>query len=397
MNPRFQHPRAAYLHVPFCRHRCGYCNFAVIAGRDDLAEQYLAALGMELRKLGSPQQLDTLFIGGGTPTHLAPRLRQPFFDLLFDWFSFADDYELSCEANPADIDRPTVETLVENGVTRVSLGAQSFSPRKLQFLERDHDAEQIGVATDRLREAGLDVSLDLIFAVPGETLEEWQADLDQAVRAKPNHLSTYGLTFERGSRFWSRVHHGEMTTLSDEVEAALYELAVDRLPAEGFEHYEVSSFARPGHACRHNSNYWSGGTYFAFGPGAARHVAGRREINHASTTTYIRRLLAGGDVVTESERLDDRAAALERLVFGLRQLGGIDCRQFATETGFSVDQLAAKTIAHLRAADLLETSGDGIRVTRRGLLMCDSIAEQILNARESPPTLPRKRESRKKP
>src|SRR5262249_34802201 len=185
--------------------------------------------------------------------------------------------EFSVEANPADMDLETVAILADHGVTRVSLGAQSFQQGKLKVLERDHLVDDIARAMELARGRGLDVSLDLIFGVPGETLCGWQDDLSCALRLCPDHVSTYGLTFEKGTAFWNRLQHGELAKIDEENERDMYAAAIDQLSAAGLEHYEVSNFARPGKRCRHNEVYWTGGEYYAAGAGAARHVAGVRE------------------------------------------------------------------------------------------------------------------------
>lgn len=366
-------PRSAYIHVPFCRHRCGYCNFTLVAGRDDLIEAYLDALERELSWLERPREVDTLFFGGGTPTHLPPSQLRRLFEVAASWFPLAAGGELTIEANPIDLDEAKTQILAAAGITRVSLGAQSFDERKLKLLERDHDARQIEHAYGLSRRFANSVSLDLIFGTPGETLADWQRDLDTALSLAPDHISAYGLTFEKGTAFWSRLARGELVRADEELERQLYETAIDTLTAAGFEHYEVSNFARPGHRCRHNENYWLGGGYYAAGPGAARFIAGRRETNHKSTTTYILRVLAGQSPVAESEQLAPEDAARERLVFALRRLAGIDTAQFASATGFTVESLGGKALSRLIELRLLEQSGSRLRLTRAGLLVSDAI------------------------
>ena len=220
--------------------------------------------------------MDTLFLGGGTPTQLpADRLARLITNRR-RWFPLADGYELSIEANPADVTDDRLAQLAELGVTRISLGGQSFDSAKLLRL-KDHTPEQLSAAVTIARRWMRSVSIDLIFGVPGESLAVWQHDLETAIALAPDHVSTYGLTFERGTAFWSRLAHGQLTRLDEELERAMYAAAIDTLSAEGFEHYEVSNFARTGHRCRHNEIYWAGGGYYAAGPGAARFVGGRRE------------------------------------------------------------------------------------------------------------------------
>jgi oxygen-independent coproporphyrinogen-3 oxidase len=373
-------PRAAYLHVPFCRHRCGYCNFTLVAGRDDLIERYLAAIERELSWLEQPRAVETLFFGGGTPTHLPPAALERLLAIARRWLPLAAGGELSVEANPCDVDVERAEVLRGAGVTRISLGVQSFHGAKLALLERDHYAAMIRRAVELARGIAADVSLDLIFGVPGEKLADWQRDLELALALMPDHLSTYGLTFEKGTSFWSRLSRQELARIDEELERQMYESAIDRLTAAGFEHYEVSNFARPGHRCRHNETYWLGGQYYAAGPGAARYLAGRREMNHRSTTAYLARVLAGQSPVVESEELGPEDAARERLVFALRRLEGVQAEDFHRATGFTIDQLAGKELAGLVEQGLLAIEGSRLLLTRRGLLVSDAIWQRFLRA-----------------
>jgi oxygen-independent coproporphyrinogen-3 oxidase len=350
----------------------------VVAGRDDLTEAYLAAIERELSWLQTPREVDTLFLGGGTPTHLAPEQLRRLLLLARRWFPLAPGYELSVEANPADLNQPTAAVLAECGVTRVSLGAQSFNSTKLYLLERDHRAEQITLAVAMARTFASSVSLDLIFGAPGETLDGWRDDLRAALALSPEHVSTYGLTFERGTAFWGRLQKGELRQADESLERAMYETAIDTLTSAGLAHYEVSNFARPGHRCRHNETYWSGRGYYAAGPGASRFIAGRRETNHKSTTTYLRHVLAGQSPVAEHEELPPEDAARERLVFALRRLEGIDCDEFARETGYTVDSLVGDVLPGLIKHGLLSRALGRLRLTGPGLFISDAIWPKFL-------------------
>ncbi|MDP6468301.1 MAG: radical SAM family heme chaperone HemW [Pirellulaceae bacterium] len=385
-NPRFQTPRAAYVHVPFCRHRCGYCNFTVVAGRDDLIGAYLEALQRELSWLNTPREVETLFIGGGTPTHLSGAGLDQLLRVVLQWFPLAADGEITVEANPVDMTPERAEILQHHGVTRLSLGVQSFDNGKLQVLERDHRRADVEHAFRLARSAVSAVSLDMMFGVPGESIQTWQTDLESALALGPDHVSTYGLTFERGARFWSRLGKGQLECADEDLEGKMYERAIDVLTEAGFRHYEVSNFARVDRSsstdadwrCRHNEVYWTGRTYYAAGPGAARFVDGRREVNHRSTTMYLRRILAGQSPVAESESLDAEAAARECLVFGMRRLEGVKKSRFASETGFSVEALCGNVLRQLIEQGAIIEEDDWVRLTRSGLLVSDAIWPRIL-------------------
>ncbi|TWT77122.1 Oxygen-independent coproporphyrinogen-III oxidase-like protein [Posidoniimonas polymericola] len=371
-------PRSAYLHVPFCAHRCGYCNFTVVAGREDLSTVYLDAIERELAGLGGPCPVDTLYVGGGTPTRLSPPLLGRLLQSAREWFPPAPGYEWTVEANPADVGGELLDMLAAAGVTRLSLGGQSFHADKLAVLERDHSAEQIGDAIEACHERGLRASLDLIFAAPGETLDQWETDLRRAVSLDVGHISTYGLTFDKGSAFWSRRESGALLEVDEDLQREMYLAAIDRLGAADFEHYEVSNFARPGRRSRHNEAYWSGRGYYAAGPGAARYVNGVRETNHQSTTTYLKRVLAGESPVAFREELSPEMRAREQLVFGLRRLEGIDLLAFAGATGHAVQDLAGPQIDWLCGLGLLEQVEGRLRLTREGLLVSDAIWPDLL-------------------
>ncbi|WP_254513725.1 radical SAM family heme chaperone HemW [Anatilimnocola floriformis] len=375
----FPPPRAAYVHVPFCRHRCGYCNFTLIAGRDDLIERYLRALAKELMLLESRRPVETLFFGGGTPTHLPPAQLAQLFALVRDWFDLQRGFEFSAEANPLDLTPERCAVLQTAGVNRISLGAQSFSQRKLTILERDHSPQQVGAAFRSAKEVASSVSLDLIFGVPGETLTEWENDLQNALALQPQHISTYGLTIEKGTSFFPRVNRGELKPAEEDTAAAMYERTIDVLTAAGYEHYEVSNFALPGHRCRHNETYWLGRGYFAVGPGAARYVNGVREMNHRSTTAWLSRLEQDQSPTAERETLSGEERARERLVFGLRRLAGIESQAFARETGFSIEQLGGADLQRFLDQGFLERTATSLRLTRRGLLISDSLWPYLLS------------------
>ena len=374
----FPVPRSAYIHVPFCVHHCGYCNFAVVAGREDLVEPYLEALDAELAWLEQPYEVDTLYFGGGTPTFLAPGQLRQLCELVLKWHPLAADYEWTVEANPGDLDSERIEVLADLGVNRLSLGVQSFRDEKLILLERDHDRAAILRAVELVRKAGMCVSLDLIFAAPGETLEQWLADLEAAIALNPAHISTYGLTFEQGTTFWNRLQKNELATVPEELERGMYLAAIDRLVAAGFSHYEISNFAQPGQSSRHNEVYWSGDGYFAVGPGAARYVDGVRETNHRSTATYLKRVLQGDSPVAEREQLDQEQRARERLIFGLRRMSGVDRQDFCDRTGLEIDDLAGEKIAQFVELGLLQDRGGRICLTREGLLVSDSLWPALL-------------------
>jgi oxygen-independent coproporphyrinogen-3 oxidase len=260
----------------------------------------------------------------------------------------------------------------------LSLGGQSFRTEKLRVLERDHEAADIERAVSLAKSAGMQVSLDLIFATPGETLDQWSADLAALIALAPDHVSTYGLTYEQGTAFWNRQSRGELFESDEDLQRDMYALAIDRLTDTGYEHYEVSNFAQPGCRSRHNQVYWSGDGYFAAGPGAARYLSGVREMNHRSTTTYLKSVLAGESPVAEREELSAEARARELLVFGLRRMAGVSRREFKQRTGLEVDALVAGPLTKFVDLGLLADDGERIQLTREGLFVSDGIWPEML-------------------
>jgi oxygen-independent coproporphyrinogen-3 oxidase len=382
--------------VPFCSHRCGYCNFTLVAGRDDLAEDYLRAIELELCRVGTADQIncgqdemaggahptaheiDTLYFGGGTPSRLSPVQLRRLARAVFKRHSLANGYEWTVEANPSDVNESLIDALSELGVTRLSLGGQSFRPEKLRLLERDHEPGDIAKAIGLARSARMRVALDLIFATPGETLSDWDCDLAAALALAPDHISSYGLTFERGTAFWTRRLRGQLEEVDEELQREMYALAIDRLTGAGLEHYEVSNFAGSGCRSRHNETYWSGDGYFAYGPGAARYIDGVRETNHRSTTTYLKRLLAGMSPVAEREELAPEARARGLLVFGLRRIEGVSRQEFSARTGESIDGLIGNPLRKFVELGLLDDDGERIRLTREGLFVSDALWPDLL-------------------
>jgi oxygen-independent coproporphyrinogen-3 oxidase len=374
-------PRAAYVHVPFCAHKCGYCDFASLAGADHLADRYLEALEREMVMAtgGAPQEVDTVFIGGGTPTRLdAPGLRR-LLAAVRRWFPLAGGGEWTVEANPGTLDDGKADVLAEGGVNRVSLGAQSFQPELLRALERDHAPEEVARAIDLVRPRFPRWSFDLIFGAPGSTPELWADDLETALRLGPSHLSCYGLVYEKGTSLWKQWQAGLVRAVDEEAERAMYAHTLDRLGAAGLPAYEISNFARPGHECRHNLVYWANDAYFGVGLGAARYVRGVRSVNTRELPAYLKRIEAGEPATGPTETLDPEGRARETAVLMLRRTAlGLDRADFARRTGFDLDALAGTAAARSVERGLLEDNGRRVRLTREGLFVADSVLCEFL-------------------
>jgi oxygen-independent coproporphyrinogen-3 oxidase len=294
------------------------------------------------------------------------------------WLQLAPGYEFSVEANPAGLDAEKVSVLAEHGVNRLSLGAQSFQPHLLRVLERDHEPADVLRAVEIAKPRIAQLSLDLIFGVPGQTLADWRADLRQALDLQPDHVSTYGLTYEKGTKLWKQQQRGAVRRLDEEQELQLYAEGIDVLEAAGFEHYEISNFALPGRRCRHNQVYWANEACFGFGMGAARYVKGQRELNSRDLGTYLRRVLAGEPATFQSEMLEPEERARETLALQLRRAEGIHRLSFREQTDFELDALVGPALSRQVEMGLLLDDANSVRLTRRGKYVADAVIESLL-------------------
>ena len=297
---------------------------------------------------------------------------------MLEWLPLKAGHEFSIEANPGTLDAEKVAVLADHGVNRVSLGAQSFDPQLLRVLERDHAPLDVGRAVACIRRRIERVSLDLIFGVPGQTVDDLRRDLGRTLELQPEHVATYGLTYEKGTPLWKQRQAGVVRSLDEESELLLYSSAIDSLEEAGFDHYEISNFALPGGCCRHNQVYWANWAYFGFGMGAARYVEGRRKLNTRNLDSYLRRALAGESVTMQSELLEPQERALETLAVQLRRSEGVSREAFCRQTGLELDTIAGPAIARHVDLGMLADDGRSIRFTRQGKYVADAVIEGLL-------------------
>lgn len=367
--------RHLYVHVPFCRRRCSYCDFAIAVRRSVPVDEYLAGIERELAlrfsKTGS-WELETLYLGGGTPSLLGSDGVARLVGLIRSRASLATDAEVTLEANPDDVTRESATAWRAAGINRLSIGAQSFDPNVLAWMHRTHSVDRIREAVDTAREVGLtNLSLDLIFSLPENLERDWERDLELALSLDPAHVSLYGLTVEGGTPLGRWVERGAVAEAPEERYEREYLTAHDRLAAAGLEHYEVSNFGRPGFRSRHNSMYWTGSPWAGIGPSAHEFDGAIRRWNVSAYAEWARRLASGADPVAGSETLTDDHREIERVYLALR-----------TSRGLELDEDQAR-----RAAPWIDegwaTLGTGqvLRLTPSGWLRLDSLAGDLTSAR----------------
>jgi oxygen-independent coproporphyrinogen-3 oxidase len=355
-----------YVHIPFCLTRCGYCDFNTYAGLDHLAGGYVEALLREA-DVASPEwsgvPFVSLFLGGGTPTMLPSASFARLLDHMRALFSFVPDPEVTSEANPDTVDEAYLSGIRSAGVNRLSVGVQSFEPDVLRSLERVHSPESARAAFGAARRAGFDnVNLDLIYGAYGETLGSWQRTVEEAVALRPEHLSCYALTIEPATPLGRKVAAGLMPPSDPDLQADMYDLACEKLGEAGYEHYEISNWALPGHRCRHNIGYWESRAYLGLGAGAHSCRAGRRWWNVRPPQQYIAMVASGKLPVGGEECLSQEERRMERLLLGLR-----------TADGVSTDRVAESTVEELAAAGLAVRHNHRVALTDRGMLLANGI------------------------
>ena len=375
-------PQAAYLHVPFCRTKCLYCDFNTFAGKERLIGEYVAALSGEIagRAPEGAGALQSVFFGGGTPSLLPLGAVRRLQEGLRRSYGIAPGAEVTLEANPGTFGPRYLEGLLAAGVTRLSLGVQSLDDETLRRLARTHNAAGAAAAVHLARAAGVpSVNLDLIYGLPWQTLASWGDGLDRALETGPDHISLYALMVEEGTPLATLVARGRWAVPDDDAVADMYEAALPRLAAAGFEHYEVSNWARPGHASRHNLVYWRNEAYLGFGAGAHSYVAGRRFWNVKPVEGYIRRRAKRESVVAGSETLPPEARLGETAVLALRlRHEGIDFERFGARFGVDPLRQWRAVFEELAGTGLIEVDDRRAVLTDAGLLVSNEIASRLL-------------------
>jgi oxygen-independent coproporphyrinogen-3 oxidase len=377
--PSSAHPLGLYVHVPFCASTCDFCAFYQEKPTGDSVDRYIQGIAREAALVNWDAPVSTIFWGGGTPGLLAPDdmrrlgaiMRERCDDSLREW---------TVEMAPASVTKARLDALKEIGVTRISMGVQSFQPALLEGLGRQHTREQIYRAYERIVEAGFrSVNIDLMFALPGQDESAWLDDLSKAVALKPDHISTYCLTFEEDTKLWVKLSQGKVK-LDTEREAQLYERTWAGLEAAGYAQYEVSNFARPGHACQHNVNTWRMHSWVGLGPSGASQHAGARGANIADLEQWLAGVSRGERATEDRTVLTPELLVEDSLIFGLRMNEGVDLAALLGR----LPAMAARDVYALatRLVDegFAESTGGRLRLTLRGRLIADAIGSEIMGA-----------------
>ena len=370
-------PTSAYVHIPFCTQICYYCDFSKVFIKNQPVDAYLEHLIQETRsyEIG---KLRTLYIGGGTPTALSAQQLAYLLTELPKVMDLSEVEEFTIEANPGDLDPDKIVVLKESQVNRVSLGVQTFDNKMLKKIGRSHQEQDIYDNIRHLKQAGFDnISIDLIYALPGQTMDQVKENVAKAIDLDIPHMSLYSLILENHTVFMNRMRRGKLPLPKEELEAEMFEYIIEELEKAGFEHYEISNFSKPGFESRHNLVYWDNAEYYGLGAGASGYVDGIRYKNHGPIRHYLEAVEAGKARITE-EHLTLEEKMEEELFLGLRKKTGVSKARFEEKFGVSFDQRYGQVVASLKEQGLLVPDDKQIRMTKRGLFLGDTVAEKFI-------------------
>ena len=370
-------PTSAYVHIPFCTQICYYCDFSKVFIKNQPVDSYLEHLLEEFRSYDI-QKLRTLYIGGGTPTALSAPQLEVLLKGLTKKLDLSVLEELTIEANPGDLDSDKIAVLKNSAVNRVSLGVQTFDDKMLKKIGRSHLEKDIYENIDRLKLAGFDnISIDLIYALPGQTMEQVKDNVAKAIGLDIPHMSLYSLILENHTVFMNRMRRGKLPLPKEELEAEMFEYIIAALERADFEHYEISNFSKSGFESRHNLMYWDNAEYYGIGAGASGYVNGIRYKNHGPIRHYLNAVEEGNARITE-EHLSQKEQMEEEMFLGLRKKSGVSMTRFEEKFGRSFDGLYEETIRDLVQQGLMQIDGDRVRMTKRGLFLGDTVAERFI-------------------
>lgn len=370
-------PTSAYVHIPFCTQICYYCDFSKVFIKNQPVDSYLEHLLQEFHSYDI-QKLRTLYIGGGTPTALSASQLEVLLEGLTKNLDLSVLEELTIEANPGDLDADKIAVLQNSAVNRVSLGVQTFDDKMLKKIGRSHTEKDIYENIDRLKLAGFDnISIDLIYALPGQTMDQVKDNVAKAIALDIPHMSLYSLILENHTVFMNRMRRGKLPLPKEELEAEMFEYIIAELERAGFEHYEISNFSKSGFESRHNLMYWDNAEYYGIGAGASGYVDGVRYKNHGPIRHYLKAVEEGSARINE-EHLSQREQMEEEMFLGLRKKSGVSMARFEEKFGRSFQELYGDTVKDLIQQGLMQVEGDRVRMTKRGLFLGDTVAERFI-------------------
>ncbi len=367
-----------YIHIPFCVRKCKYCAFFSIADRSDLHSDYVDALCREITLRAEPEKVETIYLGGGTPTVLSVAQLERIIGAVFKNFSVEPTVELTVEANPGTIDRNYLAGLRSIGVNRISIGVQSFDDRLLRSIGRIHTARQALEIVDDAKNIFDNVSVDLIYGLPHQTLDDLQRALDRLKALDVEHVSCYGLEVEEGTEFYRLQEEGRLELPSEDDDADMYDFMTTELPRLGWRRYEISNYAKRGFESRHNLGYWSDAKYIGLGAGASSYDRSERRANVEDVVDYINGINDGRDVST-LEEIVTREVAIEEFCFlGLRKADGIERAAFQKKFDTAIEKIFGSVIDELARDGLIEVDADHIRLTPRGMRFGNVVFAEFL-------------------
>ena len=368
-----------YIHIPFCRTRCSYCDFATGTYEGALADRYVTAVCAEIESFRPDDrasiEANTIYFGGGTPSLLSPAQVERILNAVHARFSVTENAEVTMEMNPGTVTLETLREFRRLGINRASYGAQTFDDEELRRLGRSHSADDVRTTISLLREAGFDnTSFDLIAGLPAQSLRSWSRNLDEALALRPEHLSFYLLEVHQGTPLAAQIAHGQQPAPDDDLAAEMYRLMLDRSSKEGYKHYEISNLCLPGYESRHNSKYWTGEAVFGFGCSAHSYDGNRaRWSNERDAVRYTELMESVGDAVVETTRLDEHDVRAESVFLGLRLMRGIDLGEYRKRFGRDLREDYASDLKRFRDAGLIELDDGLIKLTRQGVLLSNEV------------------------
>ena len=377
-------PAGIYIHIPFCIRKCHYCDFYSIPFDKDLAQKFVEALKKEISQSSASRPwseitFSTLYVGGGTPTVLTLIQLDEILRKCFNCFTFESNVECTVETNPETVEVEILEKMSSIGVNRLSIGFQSFHDDELRRLGRRHTVKSCMNVYQIARKVGFkNIGIDLIFALPEQTLESWQETLKRTVDLGPEHISTYCLTIEPGTSFAKEITEGTLAQLSDDLEVAMYEGTIDFLESQGYEHYEISNFARPGFRSRHNQLYWDHEPYLGLGPTAHSFYTNRRSERVKNVHEYIHRGEQGRSTISREETLSMKKLMAECIFLSLRKKEGINLNHFQKRFGTDIEEIYGDIITKYLHLLMLERNGPFLRLTRKGLLVANTVCADFV-------------------